>query len=184
MKLLIYIVIALSVLCTDGTFARTHYHKKQNNSHNQKGSNRGDEGRGLESPTKDPPPPPPPDSSIVPSDPADPVDPNSGPCVFDVRSYGAVGDGSTDDTEAFRSAWKAACAVESAVLLVPSDGNFMITATTFSGPCQPGLVFQVMCCCFFLLMSLYFSSTDWLLLYKFKFVKRKLMLLVALCFSR
>jgi hypothetical protein len=142
-KLLIYIVITLSVFCCNSTFARTHYQKKQNKSHNHKGSNRG-EGRGLESPPKDPPPPPPQERRIVPSDPADPMDPNSGPCVFDVRSYGAVGDGSTDDTEAFRSAWKAACAVESAVLLVPSDGNFMITTTTFSGPCQPGLVFQVM----------------------------------------
>jgi hypothetical protein len=131
MKLLIYIVITLSVFCSNGTFARTHYQNKQNKSYNQKGS-------------KDPPPPPPPDNSIVPSVPADPMDPNLEPCVFDVRSYGAVGDGSTDDTKAFRSAWKAACAVESAVLLVPSDGNFMITTTTFSGPCQPGLVFQVM----------------------------------------
>lgn len=64
-------------------------------------------------------------------------------CIFDVRSYGAVGDGSTDDTAAFRSAWKAACAVESAVLLVPSDYIFMLTSTIFSGPCKPSLVFRV-----------------------------------------
>ncbi|KAJ4809110.1 Pectin lyase-like superfamily protein [Rhynchospora pubera] len=143
-KLTLYILITLSVLFTDTTFARTHYHKKQNRNHNQKGSNNGGE-RGSETPTIDPPPPSP-DNGTVPSDPADPTnptEPNSGPCVFDVRSYGAVGDGSTDDKEAFQSAWKAACAVESAVLLVPSDGNFMITATTFSGPCQPGLVFQI-----------------------------------------
>ncbi|KAF3332915.1 Polygalacturonase [Carex littledalei] len=155
-KILICLLITLSVLSNNGTLARTHYHKKPNRSNNKKGSNKG-EGRGLVSDPPPPPPdsgtvpsdspPPPPDSGTVPSDPADPIDPNSGPCVFDVRSYGAVGDGSTDDTEAFRSAWKAACAVESAVLLVPSEGNFMITSTTFSGPCRPGLVFQVMHSC-------------------------------------
>jgi hypothetical protein len=84
----------------------------------------------------------PPPTGIVPSDPATPVQPEE-PCVFDVREYGAVGDGSTDDTRAFREAWRAACDADSAVLLVPSDGTFTITATTFSGPCKSGLVFQV-----------------------------------------
>ncbi|KAJ1687631.1 hypothetical protein LUZ63_019021 [Rhynchospora breviuscula] len=65
------------------------------------------------------------------------------PVVFDVRSFGAIGNGSSDDTKAFRSAWKAACVVESAVLHVPSDGVFMVTSTIFSGPCQPGFVFQI-----------------------------------------
>jgi len=54
-----------------------------------------------------------------------------------------VGDGTTDDTQAFREAWRAACASDSGVLLVPSDGTFTITTTTFSGLCKPGLVFQV-----------------------------------------
>ncbi|XP_050215455.1 polygalacturonase At1g48100 [Mercurialis annua] len=82
----------------------------------------------------------------VPSDPY-PNDPGSNSstsdCIFDVTSYGAVGDGSTDDTDAFVAAWKAACAVESAVVLAPSGYSFMITSTIFSGPCQPGLVFQI-----------------------------------------
>ncbi|KAF3334523.1 polygalacturonase [Carex littledalei] len=74
---------------------------------------------------------------------------NSGNCnsttsvVFDVRSFGAIGNGSSDDTKAFRSAWKAACVVESAVLLIPADGVFMVTSTIFSGPCKPGFVFQI-----------------------------------------
>lgn len=67
----------------------------------------------------------------------------SEPCVFYVRSFGAVSDGSTDDTQSFREAWRSACAAESSILLVPSDGDFMITSTIFSGPCQPGFVFQV-----------------------------------------
>lgn len=64
-------------------------------------------------------------------------------CVFDVTSFGAVGDGTTDDTAAFESAWKVACAAESAVVFAPSGYTFMITSTVFYGPCKPGLVFQV-----------------------------------------
>ncbi|KAM1191553.1 hypothetical protein PS2_011814 [Malus domestica] len=94
-------------------------------------------------PSITPPTPPP----HVPSDPY-PNDPgnnssNSSDCVFNVMDYGAVGDGSADDTAAFRQAWKEACAVESGVVLAPSDYCFKITSTIFSGPCQAGLVFQV-----------------------------------------
>ncbi|ESW30872.1 hypothetical protein PHAVU_002G189400 [Phaseolus vulgaris] len=88
--------------------------------------------------------PPPADSPTVPSDPY-PNDnqTSSSECVFDVRSFGAVGDGCADDTPAFRAAWKAACAVESGILLAPENYSFKITSTIFSGPCKPGLVFQV-----------------------------------------
>lgn len=64
--------------------------------------------------------------------------------VYDVRMFGAAGDGETDDTEAFKSAWDTACQVESAVLLVPSGYSFMIQSTIFTGPCQGGFVFQVL----------------------------------------
>ncbi|XP_061360070.1 polygalacturonase At1g48100 isoform X2 [Gastrolobium bilobum] len=89
-------------------------------------------------------PSPPANSPSVPSEPYPnpPRDPSSN-CVFDVRSFGAVGDGSADDTPAFRAAWKAACAVESGVVLAPENYCFKITSTIFSGPCKPGLVFQV-----------------------------------------
>ncbi|XP_072959474.1 polygalacturonase At1g48100-like [Typha angustifolia] len=103
---------------------RAHLHKKQSSSHRG-----GSKHRAVGSPAT---------STII-----SPSNSSSDPCVFDVRTFGAVGDGSTDDTEAFRSAWSAACSVDSAVLLVPTDGVFMITSTIFSGPCQPGLVFQV-----------------------------------------
>lgn len=97
-------------------------------------------------PASSPPDYPPPS---IPSDPSygppetQPDSNSSTSCVFDVTDFGAVGDGDTDDTAAFRSAWKAACQVENAVVLVPSDLVFTITSTIFSGPCQPGLVFQV-----------------------------------------
>ncbi|XP_023547908.1 polygalacturonase At1g48100-like isoform X2 [Cucurbita pepo subsp. pepo] len=83
----------------------------------------------------------------APSVPADPYPDGPGnstaDCVFDVTDFGAVGDGCADDTAAFRAAWKAACAVESATLLVPSDRCFKITSTIFTGPCELGLVFKV-----------------------------------------
>ncbi|KAK4797545.1 hypothetical protein SAY86_029871 [Trapa natans] len=84
--------------------------------------------------------------SAPPTVPSDPYpDPRSSgtSCIFDVTSFGAVGDGTTDDTAAFRAAWKAACAVKSGTVLAPSGLSFMITSTIFSGPCNPGLVFQV-----------------------------------------
>lgn len=64
-------------------------------------------------------------------------------CIYSVSDYGAVGDGDTDDTDAFRAAWKEACRVENGVVLVPSDQVFLITSTIFPGPCEPGLVLKV-----------------------------------------
>lgn len=130
--LIILMAVALIYQNLGNVEGRTHFHKQK-----KKGSP-------VEAPTSQeavsPSPvyPPP-----VPSDPSGPGDNSSSGCVFDVTSYGAVGDGSTDDTPAFRTAWKAACAVESAVLLVPSGYVFTITSTIFSGPCNRGLVFQV-----------------------------------------
>ncbi|XP_010270904.1 PREDICTED: polygalacturonase At1g48100-like isoform X2 [Nelumbo nucifera] len=117
---------------------RKHIHKKQKS----RSSN-------AESPISlspaYPPATPPNSNDPTPTDPTptDPGNSTSEPCVFDVTSFGAVGDGSTDDTAAFMAAWKAACAVESGVLLAPSDHVFLITSTILSGPCKPGFVFQV-----------------------------------------
>lgn len=93
----------------------------------------------LQSPSYSPPVSSDPISSAPPTDPEN----STVSCVFDVTSFGAVGDGTTDDTAAFVSAWKAACVVESAVVFAPSGYTFMITSTVFYGPCKPGLVFQV-----------------------------------------
>ncbi|KAI3891727.1 hypothetical protein MKW92_000567 [Papaver armeniacum] len=65
------------------------------------------------------------------------------PRIFNVRYFGAVGDGWNDDTAAFTMAWKAACEVRSGVVLAPEGYIFMINPTTFYGPCKPGLTFQV-----------------------------------------
>ncbi|CAL4963836.1 unnamed protein product [Urochloa decumbens] len=85
-----------------------------------------------------PTPPPPPAAAKNGSSPC-------GGSVFDVRAFGATGNGSAgDDTRAFRAAWKAACSSSgNSTVLVPSDGVFTITSTIFAGPCKPGLTFQI-----------------------------------------
>lgn len=122
---------------------RYHYHKKP-----KKGGHGGGGGGRSKSPVSPPPkshvPSPPalspPSIPLVPS----PVPGGSGTDrIFKVTSFGAVGDGTTNDLKAFQAAWKAACAVESGTILAPSGYSFMITSTIFSGPCKPGLVFKV-----------------------------------------
>jgi len=63
--------------------------------------------------------------------------------IFDVLSYGAKGDGVTDDTKAFQTAWQAACSVESAIVEVPAEFRFLVGPISFSGPCQPSITFQI-----------------------------------------
>ncbi|KAM7277251.1 hypothetical protein ACFE04_019117 [Oxalis oulophora] len=63
-------------------------------------------------------------------------------CAF--LEFGAVGDGLTDDTKAFKAAWDAACdSLDSSTILVPSGLSFMIQSTIFTGPCQSALVLQI-----------------------------------------
>nr|KYP62543.1 Polygalacturonase At1g48100 family [Cajanus cajan] len=111
----------------DNVEGRYHSHKRQNkNSPAHKPP--------AKSPTLKNPSPP----STSPSVPSNPSN-----NIFNVRSFGAVGDGSADDTDAVVGAWKSACAVKSGVVLLPENYYFKITSTIFSGPCKPGLVFQV-----------------------------------------
>ncbi|CAN6164023.1 unnamed protein product [Urochloa humidicola] len=78
-------------------------------------------------PTPVTPPPPPPLSSS-----------------FNVVNYGAVGDGVTDDTKAFATAWSSACAVGASTVLVPAGYVFLVGPITFTGDsCVPKMVFQV-----------------------------------------
>ncbi|XP_065863892.1 polygalacturonase At1g48100 [Euphorbia lathyris] len=144
--LLISLSISIIILPnSDNVEGRFHYHKPKN-----KSGSRSDESQSPipSSPALVSPTTPPTMTPTVPSDPY-PNDPgtsnsnSSSECVFDVTSYGAVGDGETDDTAAFVAAWKEACSVESGVVLAPSGYVFMITSTIFSGPCKSGLVLQV-----------------------------------------
>lgn len=72
------------------------------------------------------------------------VDSASNTTTFNVQSFGAIGDGVTDDTQAFKMAWDTACQAEkSGILLVPEGYSFMIQSTIFTGPCKSGITFQV-----------------------------------------
>ncbi|KAK4489845.1 hypothetical protein RD792_000490 [Penstemon davidsonii] len=66
--------------------------------------------------------------------------------VFDVLHYGAVGDGQTDDTNAFLEAWKSTCASDSSssTMHVPSYKTFLIQPLIFNGPCNSkGVIVQI-----------------------------------------
>nr|BAF32128.1 pollen allergen [Cryptomeria japonica] len=63
--------------------------------------------------------------------------------IFNVEKYGAVGDGKHDCTEAFSTAWQAACKNPSAMLLVPGSKKFVVNNLFFNGPCQPHFTFKV-----------------------------------------
>ncbi|KAK1280834.1 Polygalacturonase [Acorus gramineus] len=128
---LFQLFVAFLLLLSRNADARTHYHKQK------KKFGPDDGGQPISQSPASPP------SEPNPTVPSDPVYGGPDDCVFDVREYGAVGDGSADDTAAFAEAWKAACAADSAVLLVPSDYVFVIRSTIFSGPCRPGFVVQV-----------------------------------------
>lgn len=128
-----YSRLSLLILCTSlvclflSTQARMHNHIKHKHSHSHKLPNISQ----------------PPSPSPQPADPPNVGSPYNSDGVFDVRKFGAVGNGIADDTEAFKMAWDAACQSDSAVILVPYGFSFMIQSTIFTGPCQGGLVFQV-----------------------------------------
>lgn len=129
------VVILLSLgLMTVCSQARFHFHHHRNKKHRHSHSHPGSQ-ISL-------PPSPPPEASPPPDYDDD--------HVFDVRAFGAVGDGIADDTEAFKAAWDAACTsstqladLSSAIVMLPSGYSFMIQSTIFTGPCQTAIVVQV-----------------------------------------
>ncbi|XVF43986.1 hypothetical protein PTKIN_Ptkin02bG0084000 [Pterospermum kingtungense] len=68
---------------------------------------------------------------------------HGGKVVVNVDSFGAVGDGVSDDTQAFRKAWDTACSTPKSVLLVPPGRRYLVNATRFKGPCADSLVVQI-----------------------------------------
>lgn len=130
--------------CTQG---RKHNHTKHKHNHTHKSSS-----------ISQPPSPPP-----QPADPPNGGSPYNYTGLYDVRNFGAVGDGIADDTEAFKMAWDAACQSGSAVILVPYGFSFMIQSAIFTGPCQGGLVFQVVSS-FWASLNLFYTFEVWLFL--------------------
>ncbi|ONK79171.1 uncharacterized protein A4U43_C01F3650 [Asparagus officinalis] len=70
-------------------------------------------------------------------------DHNSNSTHYDIRTFGAVGDGVSDDSEALIEAWKAACKVYGATVEIPSGLNFLLRPVTLQGPCMPHLILQI-----------------------------------------
>ncbi|KAG2629315.1 polygalacturonase ADPG2-like [Panicum virgatum] len=64
--------------------------------------------------------------------------------TFDVGSFGAAGDGTTDDTAAFQKAWAQACSsAQPAVVLVPAGRSYLLGETSLSGPCKSRVTFRL-----------------------------------------
>ncbi|OVA16981.1 Glycoside hydrolase [Macleaya cordata] len=63
--------------------------------------------------------------------------------LINVDGFGAVGDGISDDTQAFVSAWDQACSTSKSVLLVPEGRRYLVNATKFKGPCAGKLIVQI-----------------------------------------
>ncbi|KAL0005431.1 hypothetical protein SO802_012992 [Lithocarpus litseifolius] len=60
---------------------------------------------------------------------------------FNVLDYGAVGDGQTDDSQAFSKAWTALCQTKGTPqLIIPSGKKFLLMPVMFQGPCQSNSV--------------------------------------------
>ncbi|KAK8654411.1 hypothetical protein V6N13_128379 [Hibiscus sabdariffa] len=127
-------LFCMSFLCfflsTQGRWQEYHHTKHKHHGHHHKISE-------ISAPPLSAPDP----SDPLAPEPSSPPDDSTG--VFDVRRFGAVGDGVTDDTEAFKMAWDSACQVNPSIIHVPNGFSFMIQSTIFTGPCQGGLVFQV-----------------------------------------
>ncbi|KAI3792056.1 hypothetical protein L2E82_05925 [Cichorium intybus] len=65
--------------------------------------------------------------------------PNSASATtFNVMSYGAKGDGNTDDTKAFIRAWTSLCGDMSPypTLIIPPGKTFLLAPVAFTGPCK------------------------------------------------
>ncbi|KAG4196719.1 hypothetical protein ERO13_A06G189100v2 [Gossypium hirsutum] len=61
------------------------------------------------------------------------------PFVYDVNFAGAVGDGESDDTEAFKNAWNVVCSshVPLGIFRVPYGQKFLVQPLIFNGECRP-----------------------------------------------
>ncbi|MCD7458778.1 Polygalacturonase-2, partial [Datura stramonium] len=67
----------------------------------------------------------------------------NGVASIDVSSFGAKGDGNTDDTRAFEKAWKEACSSNTPVhFVVHHNKNYLLKHITFSGPCKSSILMQ------------------------------------------
>ncbi|TYH68297.1 hypothetical protein ES332_D06G248900v1 [Gossypium tomentosum] len=79
------------------------------------------------------------------------------PFVYDVNFAGAVGDGESDDTEAFKNAWNVICSshIPLGIFRVPYGQKFLVQPLTFNGECRPkNITIQVLIIFIILIFSL------------------------------
>ncbi|KAL9150735.1 hypothetical protein ABFS82_11G008200 [Erythranthe guttata] len=64
--------------------------------------------------------------------------------TVDVLSFGAKGDGSTDDSKAFGNAWKEACSSSQDVnFVVPKSKTYLLKPLRFTGPCKSHITMEI-----------------------------------------
>ncbi|XP_034698250.1 polygalacturonase At1g48100 [Vitis riparia] len=132
--LLVFLVLIFTTLSITSVDARKH-HSKKSRSHSKHHKHRS--GNGNSAPDSENPPAPAP----APLPPYASYQPQSR--IFDVLSFGAKGDGISDDSKALLAAWGAACKVPGATVEIPSEFKFLIEPITLQGPCMPRLVLQI-----------------------------------------
>ncbi|CAL0313179.1 unnamed protein product [Lupinus luteus] len=66
-----------------------------------------------------------------------------GKVLVNVDSFGAAGNGESDDTEAFQKAWNISCSTPNSVFLVPQGRIYLVRATKFIGPCAGNIIIQI-----------------------------------------
>ncbi|CAK7353658.1 unnamed protein product [Dovyalis caffra] len=62
--------------------------------------------------------------------------------TFNVLNFGAIGDGTTDDSQAFVKAWEALCGANGSTptLDIPAKHTFLLKPLKFNGPCKSNSV--------------------------------------------
>ncbi|KAE9621692.1 putative polygalacturonase [Lupinus albus] len=63
--------------------------------------------------------------------------------TINVNDYGAIGNGLDDNSVAFKEAWQAACSYDGDVILVVSEGDYLLKPIKFSGPCKSNITVEI-----------------------------------------
>ncbi|WOG91680.1 hypothetical protein DCAR_0310930 [Daucus carota subsp. sativus] len=63
--------------------------------------------------------------------------------TYNVQDYGAVADGTTDNTQPFMDTWKAACSSGGTMVIPAAGGNFFVNKIELEGPCSGQVTFQL-----------------------------------------
>ncbi|XP_010526688.1 PREDICTED: polygalacturonase [Tarenaya hassleriana] len=62
---------------------------------------------------------------------------------YNVQRYGARGDGQTDSTKAFHTAWSMACRSRTSAMVYVPRGTYLVKNLVFLGPCRSRITFKI-----------------------------------------